>query len=70
MTVGELLNIVTPLHRRTARDYVGRMTDEKVHCMEVARRYDRDFWDVKAEDYVLLSMKRRRPEIQTSVSGD
>jgi len=43
--MGELVNIVTPLHRRTVRDYVGRMVDEKVHCMEVARRYGQEFWD-------------------------
>ena len=28
--MGRLLNIVNQLHRRTARDYIGRMTDEKV----------------------------------------
>jgi len=39
------LNIVTPLHKSTARDYLGRMTDDKVHCMDVARRYGHDFWD-------------------------
>ncbi len=39
------LNIVTGLHKRTARDYLGRMVDDKVHCMNVARRYGRDFWD-------------------------
>ncbi len=43
--MGRLLNVVNPLHRRTARDYVGRITDEKVRCSEVARRYDRDYWD-------------------------
>ena len=43
--MGHLLNIVNQLHRRTARDYVGRMTDDKVHCSEVARRFDRDYWD-------------------------
>lgn len=43
--MGRLMNIVTPLHRATKRDYIGRMTDEKVHCMEVARKYGRDFWD-------------------------
>jgi len=39
------LNIVTGLHKRSARDYLGRMTDDKVHCMNVARRYGHDFWD-------------------------
>ena len=40
-----LLNIVNQLHRRTARDYVGRMCGDKVHCSVVARRFDRDYWD-------------------------
>jgi len=43
--MGRLLNIVNQLHRRTARDYVGRMADDKVHCAVVARRFDRDYWD-------------------------
>lgn len=43
--MSRLKEIVTPLHRRTARDYVGRMTDEKVPCMEVAKRYDEEYWD-------------------------
>ena len=43
--MGELLNIITPLHKKTHRDYIGRMQDQKVECMKVARRYDHDFWD-------------------------
>ena len=43
--MGELLNIVTPLHVATSRDYLGRMMDQKVECMEVAKRYDHDYWD-------------------------
>jgi len=43
--MGRLLDIVNQLHRRTARDYIGRMNDEKVHCSEVARRFDREYWD-------------------------
>jgi len=43
--MGRLLNIVNHLHRRTARDYVARMCDEKVHCSSVARRFDKDYWD-------------------------
>ncbi len=39
------IEIITPLHMRTSRDYVGRMTDEKVRCSEVAREYGRDYWD-------------------------
>ena len=40
-----LLNIITPLHKRTSRDYVDRMTDEKIACSIVARKYDKDYWD-------------------------
>lgn len=43
--MGRLLNVVNQLHRRTARDYLARMADAKVHCSDVARRFDRDYWD-------------------------
>ena len=43
--MGRLLNAVNQLHRRTARDYIGRMTDAKVEAMDVARRFDGDYWD-------------------------
>jgi len=43
--MGHLLNIVTPLHRSTKRDYVTRMLDEKVHCMLKAKEYEFDYWD-------------------------
>lgn len=39
------LNLVTSLHTATKRDYLARMLDDKVHCMDVARRYDQDYWD-------------------------
>ena len=43
--MGQLLEIVTPLHQATQRDYLARMQDEKVHCMEVAKLYEKDYWD-------------------------
>lgn len=43
--MGELINIVSGLHTRTKRDYLKRMSDDKVRCMQIARRYDYDFWD-------------------------
>ncbi len=43
--MGSLLNIVTPLHKITIRDYAGRMMDEKVHCMLKAKEYESDYWD-------------------------
>ena len=43
--MGRLLDIVTPLHRQTQRDYLGRMMDDKVACMRKAREYEFDYWD-------------------------
>src|SRR5262249_13344497 len=43
--MGNLLNIVTPLHKSTKRDYVARMIDDKVHCMLKAKEYEFDYWD-------------------------
>jgi SAM-dependent methyltransferase len=43
--MGRLLDIVTPLHKLTKRDYLARMTDDKVHCMLKAKEYEFDYWD-------------------------
>ncbi|OGT10165.1 MAG: SAM-dependent methyltransferase [Gallionellales bacterium RIFCSPLOWO2_12_FULL_59_22] len=43
--MGRLLNIVTPLHQQTRRDYLSRMMDDKVECMKVAKQYGADYWD-------------------------
>ncbi|MEK9701351.1 MAG: class I SAM-dependent methyltransferase [Deltaproteobacteria bacterium] len=43
--MGKLLNIVTPLHQATMRDYLARMLDDKVHCMQVAKQYGKEYWD-------------------------
>ncbi len=43
--MGELVNIVTPLHQATARDYLARMVDEKIHCMKIAQQYGPEYWD-------------------------
>ena len=43
--MGQLVELVTPLHKKTQRDYLARMMDDKVHCMEVARQYGKDYWD-------------------------
>ncbi len=43
--MGEELSIITPLHTKTVREYLPRMNDDKVMCMQVAKRYDRDFFD-------------------------
>src|SRR5215472_4370857 len=43
--MGRLLEIVTPLHKATKRDYLARMNDDKVHCMMKAKEYEFDYWD-------------------------
>ncbi|WP_035587181.1 class I SAM-dependent methyltransferase [Hippea jasoniae] len=43
--MGRFLNIVNKLHKRTKRDYISRMIDNKVECMIEARKYDKNFWD-------------------------
>ena len=43
--MGEMLNLVTPLHQATSRDYLARMVDNKVEAMMVAKRYGADYWD-------------------------
>lgn len=44
--MGKLRNFITPLHKRAKdRDYIHRMNDDKVHCMKIARKYGKDYWD-------------------------
>ena len=40
---GELVEFVTPLHKRASRNYLERMQNEKVHCSKVAREYEKDY---------------------------
>jgi SAM-dependent methyltransferase len=44
--MGNLLNIITPLHKKTTnRDYLKRMIEDKVECMKIAKEYGKDYWD-------------------------
>ncbi len=43
--MGELKNFVTTLHESTKRDHLARMNDNKVACMEKARKFEFDYWD-------------------------
>lgn len=43
--MGQLLGIITALHKKTSRDYIGRMIDNKIECMKIAKKFGRDFWD-------------------------
>jgi len=44
--MGNLLNIITPIHKKTKRNYA-RMNPEKVECMKIAKKFDKNFWDGK-----------------------
>jgi len=39
------LNIVSSLHKKTNRNYLSRMTDNKVFHMKLAKKYSIDYWD-------------------------
>jgi ubiquinone/menaquinone biosynthesis C-methylase UbiE len=41
----KLRNYVTSLHQSTERDYLSRMIDHKVDCMNIAKQYEGDYWD-------------------------
>ena len=43
--MGRLLDIVTPLHKRTSRDYLARMVDNKLEAVSKAKQYGFDYWD-------------------------
>jgi len=38
-------NFISFLHNSTSRDVVSRMNDNKVQCMEIAKKYSYDYWD-------------------------
>jgi len=41
----ELKNYITSIHKSSKRDYLGRMFNEKAKCMNLAKKYDFDYWD-------------------------
>src|SRR6266853_6597327 len=43
--MGPLVNFAHPLHKRTTRDVLARMVDDKVTCMLKAKEYEFDYWD-------------------------
>lgn len=40
-----LKNFVTPLHMLSKRNYINRMMDDKVFCMNQAQKYEELYWD-------------------------
>lgn len=43
--MGKLLSLITPLHKKSKRDYIARMLDDKIKCMKIAKKYGYDYWD-------------------------
>ena len=43
--MGHLVELFTPLHKKTSRKYIDRMVDDKVRCMLKAKEYEADYWD-------------------------
>ncbi len=41
------VNFIQKIHNSTKRDCLGRMVDEKVKCMKLARKFSKDFFDGK-----------------------
>ena len=37
------VNFIQKIHNSTKRDCLGRMVDEKVKCMKIARKFSKDF---------------------------
>ena len=43
--MGKLKLFFTKLHKSSKRNYLERMIDNKVNSMDIAKRYDIDYWD-------------------------
>ena len=41
----KLKKIISTLHTSTKRNYVQRMNDQKIKCMKIAKKYEKDYWD-------------------------
>ena len=39
------VNVISEVHGKTKRDYIGRVNDNKVECRKIARKFDKDFFD-------------------------
>ena len=43
----KIKNFISKLHNSTKRDYISRMVDNKVYCMKISKKYDKEYWDGK-----------------------
>ena len=45
MNMTKKLSFLQSNHNKTKRNYLERMQNKKVHCMKVAKNYEKDYWD-------------------------
>ena len=43
--MGNLVNFISELHMSTKRNYLDRMINNKVECMNISKKYDQEYWD-------------------------
>ena len=43
--IGNLKNFVTINHKKTKRNYLERMNNNKIKCMKISKKYGKDYWD-------------------------
>lgn len=43
--MGVLKNFVTKIHKKTKRNYLQRMINDKVNCSKIAKKYSKQYWD-------------------------
>ncbi len=43
--LGKEKNYVSFRHLKSKRDYLGRVNKEKIHCMKIAKKYSKEYWD-------------------------
>ncbi len=41
----KLKDFITSLHTSTNRDYLARMSNDKIECMKIANKFEEDYWD-------------------------
>ena len=39
------IKLITKLHKKTKRNYIERMLNEKIKCMKISKKYGKDYWD-------------------------
>ena len=39
------IRLITKLHKKTKRNYIERMLNEKIKCMKISKKYGKDYWD-------------------------